>query len=52
LSSSDRRALAYHPVQVNPRPTKTEADVMEILSWRGDGLPPLSEPQAARSPSS
>jgi maleylacetate reductase len=26
-----RRALAYHPVQVNPRPIKTEADVMEIL---------------------
>jgi maleylacetate reductase len=26
-----RRALAYHPVQVNPRPVRTEADVMEIL---------------------
>ena len=26
-----RRALAYHPVQVNPRPIKTEQDVMEIL---------------------
>jgi maleylacetate reductase len=26
-----RRALSYHPVKVNPRPIKTEADVMEIL---------------------
>jgi maleylacetate reductase len=26
-----RRALAYQPVQLNPRPIKTEQDVMEIL---------------------
>src|SRR5262245_8884010 len=26
-----RRALSYHPVQVNPRPIKTVADVKEIL---------------------
>ncbi|MBX9589420.1 MAG: iron-containing alcohol dehydrogenase [Hyphomonadaceae bacterium] len=26
-----RRALAYHPVKVNPRPIKTEADVRQIL---------------------
>jgi maleylacetate reductase len=26
-----RRALGYHPVKVNPRPIRTEADVMEIL---------------------
>ena len=26
-----RRALSYHPVQVNPRPIKTVADVEEIL---------------------
>ncbi len=26
-----RRALSYHPVKVNPRAIKTEADVMEIL---------------------
>jgi maleylacetate reductase len=26
-----RRALSYHPVKVNPRPIRTEADVMEIL---------------------
>jgi maleylacetate reductase len=25
------RALSYHPVQVNPRPIKTKADVLEIL---------------------
>ncbi|HET7157188.1 MAG TPA: iron-containing alcohol dehydrogenase [Hyphomicrobiaceae bacterium] len=31
LDEIARRALAYHPVQVNPRPIKTEADVMEIL---------------------
>jgi maleylacetate reductase len=26
-----RRALSYHPVKVNPRPIRSEADVMEIL---------------------
>jgi maleylacetate reductase len=26
-----RRSLSYHPVKVNPRPIKTQADVMEIL---------------------
>jgi maleylacetate reductase len=26
-----RRSLSYHPVKVNPRPIRTEADVMEIL---------------------
>jgi maleylacetate reductase len=26
-----RRALSYHPVKVNPRPIRTEADAMEIL---------------------
>ena len=26
-----RRSLDYHPVKVNPRPIRTEADVMEIL---------------------
>jgi maleylacetate reductase len=31
LDEIARRALAYHPVQVNPRPIRTEADVMEIL---------------------
>ncbi len=31
LDEIARRALAYHPVQVNPRPIKTEADVKEIL---------------------
>jgi maleylacetate reductase len=31
LAEIARRALNYHPVQVNPRPIKTEADVMEIL---------------------
>ena len=31
LDELARRALSYHPVQVNPRPIKTEADVMEIL---------------------
>jgi maleylacetate reductase len=25
------RALTYHPVQVNPRPIRTKADVLEIL---------------------
>jgi maleylacetate reductase len=31
LSEIARRALAYHPVKVNPRPIRTEGDVMEIL---------------------
>jgi maleylacetate reductase len=31
LTEIARRALAYHPVQVNPRPIRTEADVLEIL---------------------
>ena len=26
-----RRSLSYHPVKVNPRPIRTEADAMEIL---------------------
>jgi maleylacetate reductase len=31
LEEIARRALAYHPVQVNPRPIKTTDDVKEIL---------------------
>jgi maleylacetate reductase len=31
LDEIAKRALSYHPVQVNPRPIKTTADVMEIL---------------------
>lgn len=31
LDEIARRALNYHPVQVNPRPIRTTADVMEIL---------------------
>jgi maleylacetate reductase len=31
LDEIARRALNYHPVQVNPRPIRTEADVKEIL---------------------
>jgi maleylacetate reductase len=31
LAEIARRALSYHPVKVNPRPIKTEADVMAIL---------------------
>jgi maleylacetate reductase len=31
LAEIARRALAYHPVKVNPRPIRTESDVMEIL---------------------
>jgi maleylacetate reductase len=31
LDEIARRALAYHPVQVNPRPIKTTDDVKEIL---------------------
>jgi maleylacetate reductase len=31
LAEIAQRALNYHPVQVNPRPIRTEADVMEIL---------------------
>jgi maleylacetate reductase len=31
LDEIAKRALNYHPVQVNPRPIKTTADVMEIL---------------------
>lgn len=31
LDELARRALSYHPLQVNPRPIRTEADVKEIL---------------------
>ena len=31
LDEIAKRALNYHPVQVNPRPIKTTGDVMEIL---------------------
>jgi maleylacetate reductase len=31
LDEIAKRALSYHPVQVNPRPVRTTADVMEIL---------------------
>jgi maleylacetate reductase len=31
LDEIARRALSYHPVQVNPRPIKTADDVKEIL---------------------
>jgi maleylacetate reductase len=31
LDEIAKRALSYHPVQVNPRPIKTTGDVMEIL---------------------
>ena len=31
LEEIAKRALNYHPVQVNPRPIKTTGDVMEIL---------------------
>ena len=31
LDELARRALSYHPVQVNPRPIKTVEDVKEIL---------------------
>ena len=39
LSEIARRALQYGPVRANPRPIRTEQDVMEILELAWAGLP-------------